>query len=116
MSLVTEKYVYDFGNLSGLVRGSVDVEDQDVTKEGPSVYFFRLDEVPVDEASGCSAVQEGFDRVEFTCVHSSDFHWQEQGGSSRIQGTDREELGQPSLPLGFMERSRDQRDERWCIC
>ena len=77
MSLVTEKYIYDFGNLSGLVRESVDIEDRDVTREGPSVYSFRSDEVPVDEASGCSAVQEGFDGVEFACVRSSNFHWQE---------------------------------------
>jgi len=31
VSLIIEKYVYDFGNLSGLVRGTVDIEDQDVT-------------------------------------------------------------------------------------
>jgi len=40
-----------------------------------------MDEILVDKASSCSAVQEGFDGVEFTCVRSSDFHWQEQGGS-----------------------------------
>ena len=111
-----EKYIYNLRNLACLVRGTINVEDWDVTQESSSVYPFQMDELLVNKASSCSAVQESFDRVEFTCVHSSDFHWQEQGGSSRIQGTDREELGQPSLPLGFMERSRDQRDERWCIC
>jgi len=30
-SFVTEKYVYDLGNLSGLIRGTIDIEDQDVT-------------------------------------------------------------------------------------
>ena len=72
-----EKYIYDFGNLSGLIRGAINIEDRDVTWEGLSVYSFQLDEVPVDEASSCSAVQEGFDRVEFACVCSSNFHWQE---------------------------------------
>ena len=69
-----EKYVYDFGNLSSLVRGTIDIEDRDVTWEGPSIYPFQTDEVPVDEASGCSAVQESFDEVKFACVHSSNFH------------------------------------------
>ena len=72
-----EKYVYNFGNLSGLVRRSVDIEDWDVTREGPSVYPFRTDEVPVDKASGYSAVQKGFDGVEFAGVRSSNFYWQE---------------------------------------
>ena len=30
VSLVTEKYVYDLGDLFCLVRGTVDIEDQDV--------------------------------------------------------------------------------------
>ena len=72
-----EKYVYDLGDLSCLVGGTVDIEDRDVVWEGPSIYSFWMDEVPVDEASSHSAVQEGFDGVEFTCICSSDFHWQE---------------------------------------
>ena len=72
-----EKYVYDFGNLSSLIRGTVDIEDRDVTWESPSVYFFWSDEVSVDEASGCSTIQESFDKVEFAYVRSSNFHWQE---------------------------------------
>ena len=47
--------------------------------------------------------------MEFACVRSSDFYWQEEGSSSCVQGADREELGQPLLPLGFTERSRDWR-------
>ena len=77
MSLVTEKYVYDLGDLSCLVGGTVDIEDWDIAWEGLSVYPFQTDEVPVDEASSRSAVQEGFDGVEFTCICSSNFHWQE---------------------------------------
>ena len=43
--------------------------------EGLSVYPFWTNEILVDKAPGCSAVQEGFDRVEFASVHSSNFHW-----------------------------------------
>ena len=35
-----EKYVYDLGNLSSLIRGTVDVEDWDVMRESLSVYLF----------------------------------------------------------------------------
>jgi len=46
-------------------------------REGPGVYPFRTDKIPIDEASSRSRVQEGFDGVEFARVCSSDFHWQE---------------------------------------
>jgi len=74
-----------------------------------------VDKISVDEASSCSAVQEGLDEVEFACVRSSDFYWQEEGSFSRIQGTDQEELGQSLLPLGLMERSRDWRVRGRCV-
>ena len=51
-----------------------------------------MDEISVDEASSCSTVQEGFDGVEFACIRGSDFYWQEEGSSSCVQGTNREEL------------------------
>ena len=86
MSLVVKNYVYDFGNLSCLIRGTVDIEDWDVIWEGPSVYSFRADEISVDEASGCSAVQESLDRVEFACVRGSNLYQQEQGSLSYVQG------------------------------
>ena len=70
-----EKYVYNLRDLSCLVGGTIDIEDGDVMWEGLSVYPFQTDKIPVDEASSCSAVQEDFNRVEFTCVRSSDFHW-----------------------------------------
>ena len=41
--------------------------------------------------------------MEFAGVCSFNFYWQEYGSSSRIQGTDKKELGQSSLPLGFTE-------------
>ena len=74
VSLVPENYIYNFGNLTCFIGGTVDVEDQDVTRESSSVYPFQMDEIPVDEASSCSTVQEDFDGVEFTCVCSSNFH------------------------------------------
>ena len=77
MSLVVENYVHNLGNLSCLVKGTVDIEDRDVVREGLSVHPLRTDKISVDEASGGSAVQEGFDGVEFACVCSSNFHWQE---------------------------------------
>ena len=76
VSLVAENYIHNLRNLSCLVRETIDIEDQDVTWEGLSVHPSRTDKISVDEASGGSAVQEGFDRVEFACVCSSDFHWQ----------------------------------------
>ena len=77
MSFVVEKYVYNLGNLSCLVGRTVDIEDWDVMWEGLSVYPFQMDKIPVDEAPGCSTVQENFDRVKFAGVHSSNFYWQE---------------------------------------
>ena len=70
MSFVTEKYVYNLGNLSSLIRGTIDIKDWDVMWEGLSVYPFRTNKVPVNEASSCSTVQEGFNRVEFAGVCS----------------------------------------------
>ena len=40
VSLVPENHIHNLGNLSCLVRGAIDVEDQDVTREGPSVHPF----------------------------------------------------------------------------
>jgi len=63
------------------------------TLEGSSVHPFQIDKIAVDEAPSCFAVQEGLDRVEFACVHSSNFHWQEQESSLHIQDANRKELG-----------------------
>jgi len=105
VSFVAKNYVHNLGTLSCLIRGTIDIEDWDVTQEGLSVHSLRTDKIPVDEASNCSTVQEGLDRVEFICVHGSNFYQQEQGSPSYIQGTDQEELGQPLLPLGSVEQS-----------
>ena len=75
-----------------------------------------MDEVSVDEASGCSTVQKGFDGVEFARICGSDFYWQEEGSSPRIQGTNREELGQSLLPLGLTEWSKEWRVRGQCVC
>jgi len=45
--------------------------------------------------------------MEFACVRSSDFYWQEQGSPLRVQGTNREELGQSLLLLRLTEQNRD---------
>ena len=72
-----KKHVYDLRDLFCLIERTIDIEDQNVTWEGLSVYPFQMDKVPVNEAFSCSAVQEDFDRVEFAGVCSSDLHWQE---------------------------------------
>ena len=77
MSLVAENYVHNLGNLSCLVRETVNIEDWDVVQEGLSVHPLQTDKISVNEASSGSAVQEGFDRVEFAHGCSSNFHWQE---------------------------------------
>ena len=75
-----------------------------------------MDEISVDEVSGCSTVQEGFDGVEFARICGSNFYWQEEGSSLHVQGANRKELGQSLLPLRLMERSRDWRDRGQCVC
>ena len=54
--------------------------------------------------------------MEFACVHGSNFYQQEQRSPSCVQGTNREELEQPLLPLGSMERSSDERGKRDVNC
>ena len=66
-----------------------------------------MNEISVDETSGYSIIQEGLNRVEFTCVHGSNFYQQEQESLSHVQGTNREELGQSLLLLGSMEQSNN---------
>jgi len=53
------------------------IADCNITEDSPGVLCPVALTVPVNEASGCSAVQAGFDGVELAYVHSSDFHWQE---------------------------------------
>ena len=77
MSLLAENYVHDLRNLSCLVWGTINIENWDVMQEGPSVHSFRMDKISVNEASGCFAVQEDLDRVEFACVRGSNFYQQE---------------------------------------
>ena len=77
VSLVMENYVYDLGNLSCLVWRTIDIEDWDVMREGPSVHSFQIDKISVDEAFSRSAVQESLDSMEFTCVRDSNFYQQE---------------------------------------
>ena len=74
MSFVAEKYIYNLGNLACLIRGTIDVEDQDVAQESLSIYPFQTDKLPVDEASSCSAVQEGFDGVEYDLINNLGFN------------------------------------------
>ena len=40
VSLVPENYIYNLRNLSCLVGRAIDIEDQDVTREGLSVHPF----------------------------------------------------------------------------
>jgi len=77
VTLVTKNYVHNLGNLSCLVRGAINIKDWDVMWEGPSVHPFWTDKISVNKASSRSAVQEGLDGVEFTCVRGSNFYWQE---------------------------------------
>ena len=77
VSLVAENYVHELGNLSCLIRETVNIKDWDITRECLSVHSFQTDEISVNEASGHSTVQEGLDGVEFAYVHGSNFYQQE---------------------------------------
>jgi len=70
VSLVAKNYVHDLKNLSCLIGGTVNIEDWDVMQEGPSVHPFQTDKISVDEASSCSTVQKGLDRVELLSIGS----------------------------------------------
>ena len=102
-----KNYVHDFGNLSCLIRETINIENWDVMWEGLSVHLFRMNEISVDETSGYSIIQEGLNGVEFTCVHGSNFYQQEQESLLHVQGANREELGQSLLLLGSMEQSNN---------
>jgi len=95
VSLVVKNYVHDLGNLFCLVGRTVNIEDWNIIREGPSVQLFQINKISVDEASGCSAVQEGLDGVELACVRGSNCYWQEQGSFSCVQGTCK---GTPPFP------------------
>jgi len=77
VDFVTEDYVYNFGDLACLVRGTVHVVHWYGARDALSVNTFRSDEVSIYEVAYSSRVQKRFDRVHLAGVCGADFYWED---------------------------------------
>jgi len=77
VGFVAEDYIYNFGDLTCLIGGTVHVVHQYGTRDAPSVNTFRLDKVSIYEVACSSGVQKHFDRVHLAGVCGADFYWED---------------------------------------
>jgi len=77
VDFVVEDYVYNFGDLACLVRGTVHIVHQYGVRDAPSVNIFRTDEVSIYEVAHSSRVQKRLDRMYLAGICGTDFYWKD---------------------------------------
>jgi len=93
VSFVAEDYIYNFGDLACLVRGTIHVVHRYGARDAPSVNTFCSDEVSIYEVARSSGVQKRFDGVHLAGVGSANFYWEDDRRSAGVKGIDGESFG-----------------------
>ena len=100
MSLITEYYVYYFGDLPCFVGGAVYVVHRYRVRDAPGGNIFRMDKILIYEAAYSSRVQKRLDRVYLAGVSSTDLDREDDGHSAGIESVGRELFRESLLPFG----------------
>jgi len=93
VGFVMENYVYNFGDLTCLVRGAIYVVHQYGARDAPGVNTFHTDEVSIYEVAHSSGVEKHLDGMHLAGVCGADFYQEDDRCSAGIKGIDRELFG-----------------------
>jgi len=77
VGLITEDYIYHFGDLSCFVRGAVYVEHRYGVRDVPGTNTFHTDKILVYEVASGSGVQKHFDGIHLAGVSGTDLDRQD---------------------------------------
>jgi len=101
VDLITEDYIYYFGDLSCFVRGAVHVKHQYRTRDAPGTNTFRMDKILVYEVASGSGVQKRFDGMHLAGVGGTDLYRQDDRRSASVEGVGGELSGEFFSHLGL---------------
>jgi len=93
VGLITENYVYHFGDLSCFVRGAVHVRHRYGVRDVSGANTLRTDKVFVYEVVCSSRVQKRLDGMHLTSISSTDLNRKDDRRSPGIKGVGRESSG-----------------------
>jgi len=100
VSLVTEYYVYHFGNLPCFVGEAIYVVYRYGVKDAPNGNTFRTDKILIYEAAHSSRVQKRLDGVYLAGVGGTDLNREDHGRFTGIESIGGESFGESLLPFG----------------
>jgi len=118
VGLITEDYIYHFGDSSCFVRGAIHIEHRYGTRDTPGTDTFHTDKILVYEVAGGSGVQKRFDGMHLAGVSGTDLNRQDNRCSVGIEGVGRESFGESFLPFGSLRQGcpdRSRGGERGCV-
>ena len=101
VGLITEDYIYYFGDLSCFVRGAIHVEHRYGTRDAPGTNTFRTDKILVYEVAGGSGIQKRFDGMHLAGVGGTDLYRQDDRCSTGVEGVGGESSGELFFPFGL---------------
>jgi len=100
VGLITEDYIYHFGDLSCFVGRAIHLEHWYGMRDAPGTNTFHTDKIFVYEVAGGSEVQKCFDRIHLAGVGSTDLDRQDDRRSAGVKGVGRESSGESFFPFG----------------
>jgi len=93
VGLITENYVYHFGDLPYFIRGAVHVEHRYGARDVLGANTLRTDKVFVYEVACSSRVQKRLDRMHLASVSGTDLYRKDDRHSADVKGVGRESSG-----------------------
>jgi len=90
VGLITEDYIYHFGDSSCFVRGAVHVEHWYGTRDVLGANTLCINKVFIYEVVCSSGVQKRLDRMYFTSVSSTDLYRKDDRHSAGVKGVGEE--------------------------
>jgi len=93
VGVVTENYIYHFGDLTCLIGRAVYIVHWYWARDAHGVYIFCMDEVSIYKVACSSRVQKRLDGMHLAGVCGADFDQEDDQCSVGIKGIDRESFG-----------------------
>jgi len=118
VGLITEDYIYHFGDLSCFIRGAVYIEHRYGARDALGTNTFCTDKILVYEVASGSRVQKRFDGMHLAGVAGTDLDRQDDRRSVGIEGVGGESSGESFFPFGSPRQrcpDRSRGGERGCV-
>ena len=93
VGLITENYIYYFGDLPCFVRGAVHIEHRYRLRDVPGANTLHMDKVFIYEVACSSRVQKYLDRMHLASVSGTNLYKKDDRRSMGIKGVGRESSG-----------------------